>query len=134
MVNYMIDDKETKISALIVDDDAIIRKIHKTMLERLFNIEAKTVRDGKEAVDLCRSGENFDIIFMDKEMPIMDGHEATKHLRAMGVKSIIVGITTRADGKDKEEFLASGSNHCFEKPLDQAKVEKVLQEHGNFSI
>lgn len=37
MVNYMIDDKETKISALIVDDDAIIRKIHKIMLERLFN-------------------------------------------------------------------------------------------------
>lgn len=37
--------------------------------------EAKTVKDGKEAVDLCRSGENFDIIFMDKEMPIMDGHE-----------------------------------------------------------
>lgn len=52
----------------------------------------------------------------------------------MGVKSIIVGITTRADGKDKEEFLASGSNHCFEKPLDQAKVEQVLQEHENFGI
>ncbi|KAG5056233.1 hypothetical protein JHK85_008743 [Glycine max] len=103
--------------------------------------EAKTVKDGKEAVDLCRSGENFDIIFMDKEMPIMDGHEATKHLSAMGVKSIIVGITTRADGKDKEEFLASGSNHCFEKPLDQAKelamavpVEEAIAALSTFSL
>ncbi|TKY61323.1 Two-component response regulator ARR22 [Spatholobus suberectus] len=133
MVNYMTD-KETKISALIVDDDAIIRKIHKTMLERLFNIEAEMVKDGKEAVDLYRSGANFDIIFMDKEMPIMDGPEATKQLRAMGVKSMIVGITTRAAGKDREEFLAAGSNRCFEKPLDRAKVEVVLQEHENFSI
>ncbi|KAK7397375.1 hypothetical protein VNO78_18545 [Psophocarpus tetragonolobus] len=134
MIKYMSDEKETKISALVVDDDAIIRKIHKTMLERLFNMEAETVKDGKEAVDLHLSGANFDIIFMDKEMPIMDGHEATKHLRAMGVKSMIVGITTRGDDKDKEEFLAAGSNHCFEKPLDRAKVQQVLQEHENFSI
>ncbi|RDX99792.1 Two-component response regulator ARR22, partial [Mucuna pruriens] len=125
---------EKKISALIVDDDAIIRKIHKTMLERLFNMETETVKDGKEAVDLFRSGTNFDIIFMDKEMPIMDGAQATKQLRDMGVKSLIVGITTRANGKDKEEFLAAGSNHCFEKPLDRAKIELVLQEHEKFSI
>nr|KYP71852.1 Two-component response regulator ARR22 [Cajanus cajan] len=123
-----------KISALIVDDDSIIRKIHKTMLERLFNIEAETVKDGKEAVELCRSGANFDIIFMDREMPIMDGAEATKQLRAMGVKSTIVGITTRAGGEDREEFLAAGSNHCFEKPLDRAKVEVVLREHKKFTI
>jgi len=38
-------------------------------------MEAKTVNDGKEAVELHRCGANFDIIFMDKEMPIMDGHE-----------------------------------------------------------
>ncbi|KAL2345852.1 hypothetical protein Fmac_007137 [Flemingia macrophylla] len=119
-----------KISALIVDDDSIIRKIHKTMLERLFNMEARTAKDGKEAVDLCRSGAKFDVIFMDREMPIMDGVEATKELRAMGVKSMIVGISASASGED---FVAAGSNHCFEKPLDLAKVELVLGLHPNFS-
>ncbi|KAL9320431.1 hypothetical protein ACSQ67_012270 [Phaseolus vulgaris] len=123
----------SRISALIVDDDAMIRKIHKAMLERLFNMDAKTVNDGKEAVELYRCGANFDIIFMDKEMPIMDGHEATKELRGMGVKSLIVGITTRADGKDTEEFLGAGSNYCFEKPLDRTKVEQVLQDHPHFT-
>ncbi|CAJ1961202.1 unnamed protein product [Sphenostylis stenocarpa] len=122
----------SRISALVVDDDAIIRKIHKAMLQQVFNMDAKSVKDGKEAVDLHRCGANFDIIFMDKEMPIMDGHEATKELRGMGVKSMIVGITTRADEKDREEFLAAGSNHCFEKPLNRAKVEQVLHDHPNF--
>ena len=64
---------ETKISALLVDDDTVIRLIHKAMLEGLFNMETKMVKDGKEAVDLCHSGANCDIIFMDREMPIIDG-------------------------------------------------------------
>jgi len=51
----------------------------------------------------------------------------------MGVKSLIVGITTRADAKETQEFLAAGSNYCFEKPLDRAKVEQVLQDHPNFT-
>ncbi|WVY92687.1 hypothetical protein V8G54_031775 [Vigna mungo] len=123
----------SRISALIVDDDAVIRKIHMMMLARLFNMDAKTVSDGKEAVDLHRCGANFDIIFMDKEMPVMDGHEATKELRGMGVKCLIVGITTRANGKDGEEFFAAGSNYCFEKPLDPTKIERVLQDHPNFT-
>jgi len=67
--------RRSRISALIVDDDAVVRKIHMMMLERLFNMDAKTVSDGNEAVDMHRCGANFDIIFMDKEMPIMDGHE-----------------------------------------------------------
>ncbi|XP_027351024.1 two-component response regulator 24-like [Abrus precatorius] len=124
----------SKISALIVDDDAVTGKIHKTLLESLFKIETKTVKDGKEAVNLCRSGAKFDIIFMDKEMPIMDGVEATKQLRAMGVKSMIVGITSRADGKETQEFLAAGLNHCLEKPLKRAMVEVVLRELKNLSI
>ncbi|KAK7337979.1 hypothetical protein VNO77_18573 [Canavalia gladiata] len=119
--------KSRKISALIVDDDGTLRLIHKTLLEGLFNMDTKLVKNGKEAVDLFRSGANFDVIFMDKEMPIMDGAEATKKLRAMGVKSVIVGITARAGGKEREELLAAGVNHCFEKPLTRAMVELVLQ-------
>jgi len=46
---------------------------------------------------------------------------------------LIVGITTRADAKETQEFLAAGSNYCFEKPLDRAKVEQVLQDHPNFT-
>ncbi|KAJ1413823.1 Signal transduction response regulator, receiver domain [Sesbania bispinosa] len=126
-----ISDKKTKLSALIVDDDGVIRSIHKAMLEGLFKIETKLAKNGKEAVDLHCSGANFDIVFMDREMPIMDGIEATKQLRAMGVKSMIVGITTRADGKEGEEFLAAGLNKCFGKPLTSAIIEAVLQDLQN---
>lgn len=65
---------EKKFSVLIVDDDPIIRKIHSALLSK-FTKEIQEVKNGKEAVDLCRSGASFDIIFMDKEMPIMTGLE-----------------------------------------------------------
>ena len=52
----------------------------------------------------------------------------------MGVKSMIVGITTCADGAEREEFLAAVLNQCFEKPLSRGMVEVVLQELRKFNI
>lgn len=61
-----------KLSVLIVDDDPIIRKVHRALLTK-FGLETRMVANGKEAVDLYRSGTCFDLVFMDMEMPIMDG-------------------------------------------------------------
>ncbi|KAK7263406.1 hypothetical protein RJT34_30995 [Clitoria ternatea] len=120
--------ENTKISALVVDDNATIRLVHKTILREFCNMEPKIAKDGKEAVDLCRSGENFDIILMDKEMPIMNGVETTKQLREMGVKSMIVGVTSVGSANEKEEFLGAGLNLCLEKPINRAVVGDVLKE------
>ncbi|KAI4332302.1 hypothetical protein L6164_017224 [Bauhinia variegata] len=97
---------EPKISALVVEDDNITRLMHRKILERL-NMEAKAVANGKAAVDLYHAGSYFDVIFMDKEMPIMDGAQATQELRAMGVKSMIVGVTSLADVSERNKFMAS---------------------------
>lgn len=64
----------SKISALVADDDTIIQKIHKALLTKL-GLEVNVVANGKEVLDLYRSGTSFDLIFMDMEMPIMDGPE-----------------------------------------------------------
>ncbi|KAI9186325.1 hypothetical protein LWI28_016191 [Acer negundo] len=117
---------ETKkqVSALIVDDDRVIRKIHSTILRSL-KVKSEMAVNGKEAVDLFRSGANFDIVFMDLEMPIMNGIEATKELRAMGVTCKIVGVTSR-DNEVKEAFLEAGLDFCHLKPLTVAKVTPLL--------
>ena len=66
--------KEMKFSVLIVDDDPIIRKIHRVLLSK-FTTEIQVAENGKEAVELYRSGALFDLVLMDKDMPIMNGLE-----------------------------------------------------------
>lgn len=65
---------EKKYSVLVVDDDAVIRKIHSMILSK-FPVEIQVAKNGKEAVDLYRSGAFFDLVLMDFEMPIMNGFE-----------------------------------------------------------
>ena len=61
-----------RLCVLIVDDDPVIQRIHCVLLSR-FGLETQVVGNGKEAVDLYRSGASFHLVLMDMEMPIMDG-------------------------------------------------------------
>ncbi|XWS57789.1 hypothetical protein CRYUN_Cryun09bG0203400 [Craigia yunnanensis] len=114
-------------TVLVVDDDPVIRKLHDMYLKK-FGLKAQVVENGKKAVDLCHFGATFNLILMDKEMPVMDGAEATKELRAMGVNSLIVGVTSRALPYEKQAFMEAGLDYCFEKPLTFDKISFLLQE------
>jgi CheY-like chemotaxis protein len=65
---------ERKFSVLVVDDDATVRKIHSKFVGK-FPVDVQEAVNGKEAVDLYRSGAFFDLVLMDLEMPIMNGFE-----------------------------------------------------------
>jgi len=68
-----------KLSVLIVDDDSMIRTIHTILVNRVgVEVESQVAENGKVAVDLFRSGESFDVILMDWEMPVMNGIEVTE--------------------------------------------------------
>jgi CheY-like chemotaxis protein len=69
----------TKITALVVDDDRIIKTIHSKLLSKL-GIENQVAANGEEAVDLHCSGKKFDLIVMDRDMPIMNGIEVYRIL------------------------------------------------------
>lgn len=64
----------TELRALIVDDDKLVRMIHQGLLKRA-GVRNEAVKNGKEAIDIHCSGQSFDIILMDKDMPIMNGIE-----------------------------------------------------------
>ncbi|TXG65813.1 hypothetical protein EZV62_007088 [Acer yangbiense] len=74
---------------------------------------------------------NFDIVFMDLGMPIMNGIEATKELRAMGVVCKIVGVTSCENTDEKEAFKQAGLDILHEKPLTLAKVNSILEQPQN---
>ncbi|XP_041008871.1 two-component response regulator 24-like [Juglans microcarpa x Juglans regia] len=116
------------ITALVVDDDSVNQMIHSKILENL-GIQNQVVRNGKEAVDLHSSGNNFDLILMDMDMPVMNGIEATRKLRAMGVRSIIAGVSTcTRDELEQKEFMAAGLDDFQEKPLTTPKLVSILQK------
>ena len=63
-----------QLTALVVDDDMMVRMIHRKMLNSV-GVKNQVVENGKEAIDIHRSGQSFDLILMDMDMPIMNGIE-----------------------------------------------------------
>ncbi|KAH7838256.1 hypothetical protein Vadar_024099 [Vaccinium darrowii] len=116
-----------KFSALVVDDDLVIQRIHKMYLNR-FGFETQVVGNGKEAVDLYRSGAFFHLVLMDMEMPVMDGPKATRELRGMGVNSMIVGVTSQDGDSEKQAFMGAGLDDCYMKPLTADTITSLLQQ------
>lgn len=67
------------LTALVVEDDTITQRLHRRLLDGL-GIQNQVVVNGKEAVDLHRSGNNFDMILIDKDMPVMNGIEVYNYI------------------------------------------------------
>ena len=114
---------------LIVDDVPMNCK----MLRRLFSNrfeECKEAENGKAAVDMVReamaSGVSFDVITMDYQMPVMDGVTATRCIRKLGYKGLIVAVTGNALSEDVNAFLSNGADIVLTKPLSIAVFDEYL--------
>ncbi|KAL1827228.1 hypothetical protein ACET3Z_005640 [Daucus carota] len=112
-----------KLSALVVDDDPVGRMILVAMLRR-HDFETCSAENGREAVDLIRSGRQFDVIFMDVVMPVMNGIQATRVLRAMRVKTMIVGMGPYSRGDNPIE---TGMDRVYEKPITPVIIISIRQ-------
>ncbi len=116
---------------LIVDDVSMNLLLIATLLRKIhpdsYIIEA---HNGKEAV-MATQKETFDIIFMDVQMPEMDGIEATQKIRELEKdsdhRSQIVALTAGALKEEMEKALAGGMDSILTKPIDTAKLRALLQ-------
>ncbi|XVF81118.1 hypothetical protein PTKIN_Ptkin15bG0130600 [Pterospermum kingtungense] len=115
------------ITALVVDDDMINQTVHQRLLDNL-GIANEAVSNGKEAVDVHCSGKTFDLILMDMDMPIMNGIEATRKLRQMGIRSLIAGVSSRSMGQEIQEFMEAGLDDYQEKPLTMSKLVSIIHK------
>jgi len=114
---------------LLAEDVDINREIVLTLLEPLL-LEVDCAVNGAEAVRMFREApEKYDMIFMDVQMPDMDGYEATKNIRALGVPHAttipIVAMTANVFREDIEKCLEVGMNSHIGKPL---KADEVLEQ------
>ncbi|KAF6144690.1 hypothetical protein GIB67_006182 [Kingdonia uniflora] len=127
MASTKTESSNRKLRVLIVDDCATIRLFNKMIVETTRRVVTQVVEDGKEAVDICKGGAVFDLILMDRNMPIMNGIQATKELREMGVTSMIVGVTDANTTSEKQEFMDAGLDDFYSKPLKLAAVQAFIQ-------
>jgi CheY-like chemotaxis protein len=111
--------------ALVADDVPMNATVLCQMLSRL-GVRTAAVSNGAEAFNFMQTSEP-DVIFMDCEMPVMDGLEATRRLRERGVKVPIVAVT--ANGPEKEaECLAAGMDYFVSKPVRFAGLAGLLEK------
>ncbi len=120
------------IRILLVEDNRINVEIAKEMLEKL-KCEVIVAKHGREAYETLINDRNFDLIFMDCQMPIMDGFEATskiiEHEKASNQKHItIVALTANSIQGDKEKCLAAGMDDYLSKPVSQKDFAKTISK------
>ncbi len=118
------------LSILIIEDNEVNQMVVTTMLKNLGH-STSIANDGKEGVQLA-SDHDFDLILMDMEMPVMDGLEATRWLRAKGVNTPIIALTAHAVAGYRQRCLEAGMNDYLSKPIEfetlRGKIERVTQD------
>ena len=120
------------VKILLVEDNMVSQRITKRFLEKMNFNAVHVANNGEEAVELVKITK-FDIILMDKEMPVMDGYEATKLIRQLDDSIIIIGLTGNALREDIEEFKQQGVNDVLTKPLHINSLLKLLDHFKIFS-
>ena len=114
---------------MLAEDNAINRKLGVRLLEK-FGCRVDVAANGVEAVELC--GKNsYDVVFMDCQMPEMDGLEATGEIRRReaptGARTPIVALTANAMQGDREACMKAGMDDFLSKPLQVESLRRALE-------
>lgn len=121
--------KQSSISVLAVDDHPYNLKLVAELLKDL-NIQADCANSGLEALHLLKE-KNYDLIFMDIQMPGMDGVEVTHKIRLSekpGHHTPIIALTAHALATEREAILCAGMDDYLTKPLDEEELKRVIQQ------
>ncbi|EIN06939.1 hypothetical protein PUNSTDRAFT_135640 [Punctularia strigosozonata HHB-11173 SS5] len=129
--NEVIAPDEIKKKVLLVEDNLINQRLGKKLLESL-GYDVITANDGQQAVDTVAE-ETVDCCFMDCQMPVMDGFDATRRIREMEVAGTlkrhlpIVALTANVTSESEEQCRNAGMEFFMPKPLRLADLETVLR-------
>jgi len=127
-------DEENQIKDLKIliaeDDEASEMLISITFKE--FSKEILKARNGFEAVEVCRNNPDTDLILMDIQMPVMNGHEATRQIRQFNKDIVIIAQTAFGLSGDREKAIAAGCNDYIAKPINRAELLALIQKHFKY--
>jgi len=114
------------VRVLAAEDNPFNRGLLVKMLKSLGIREIFLVENGQDAVDALAAGRSFDIVLMDIQMPVLDGLEAVRRIRAMGLDLPIIALTAHALESDQRSSLAAGMNGHLAKPYRLQDLDETL--------
>lgn len=141
-------EKGRKVRVLVAEDNPVNQEVVTRMLKLedvygtctllfeqtlLTSADVTIAKDGQEAFDSVRDSmrsghERFDLVFMDVQMPNVDGIQSTKLIREMGFRAPIVALTAFAEKSNEDECMASGMDYFLAKPIKRPALKQVLKK------
>jgi len=126
------------LTVLVAEDNPINLKLIETLLSQ-YKLKVRSVVNGKEAVEAYDKEKNFDLVFMDIDMPVMDGITATRLIKEIDKRdgrkhTPVIALTAHGLSGDRERIIGAGLDDHFPKPLDRAKLELVLKQYLELEI
>ena len=121
--------KDFPLRILIAEDNELNLQLMGLMFQQL-GFAFEVAKNGQEAVDKVRE-QDFDLVFMDVQMPVMNGFEATEEIRKMATKQslIIIGLSANAFEDDQKKALEVGMDDYLTKPLRLAMLASKLEQY-----
>ncbi|KAF8454667.1 hypothetical protein BDZ91DRAFT_767881 [Kalaharituber pfeilii] len=121
------------LKVLVAEDNMVNQEVVSRML-KLENVQdISFAKDGQEAVDCVKSAleqnKTFDLVFMDIQMPNVDGLEATRIIRQLGYNAPIVALTAFSEESNMKECREAGMNFFLAKPIKRNELRKVLKQY-----
>jgi len=128
--NIRVDLSSSQIfNILVVEDNKINQTITKRIIEKN-NCSCIMVDDGFQAIEMLNK-ENFDVVLMDINMPLMNGFETTRKIRSKGIKTPIIALTAFTKDEITEEAISAGMNDIIVKPFEPLKLFQVINDQIN---
>jgi hypothetical protein len=113
---------------LLVEDNEVNRQVFLRQLERL-GYRAEYASDGREALERIAK-EGFDLVFMDCQMPVMDGFQSARAIRKMETRTgqhvPIIALTANALAGDRDDCMAAGMDDYLSKPAGLSDISRIL--------
>ncbi|EOO02659.1 putative osmolarity two-component system protein sln1 protein [Phaeoacremonium minimum UCRPA7] len=121
-----------KLRVLVADDNSTNIEVVSRMLKLEDVYDVTIAKDGQEAFDLVKANmevnKRFDVIFMDIQMPNLDGLQSTRLIRKMGYNAPIVALTAFSEESNVKECMESGMDEFLSKPIRRPALKQVLQK------
>jgi len=124
-------EKQDEYTILIVEDEEVNYLFIETLLEDEIDIDCNILhaKNGKEAVEICKENTEISFVLMDMKMPIMNGFEATKLIKAFRANLPIVAQTAYTTDEDKEKALSAGCDDFISKPISEETLKEIINKY-----
>lgn len=127
----MANKEDGKLRVLVADDNSVNIEVVSRLLKLEEIYDVTIAKDGQEAYDLVKANMDknlrFDLIFMDIQMPNLDGLQSTRLIRKMGYEAPIVALTAFSEESNVKECMESGMDEFLAKPIRRPALKQVLR-------